>query len=369
MLQSPNSNTPALRLRDGIPDVAPPVEAPYELEPDPGGLFRCWGVLLATPGLYYHGAWVPVDLDTLEALRDHQARLLGLGYEIPILALHDEEALEGRRAGHVGVFELADGTDGETYLLAGLTFSDPLAEARKARGEYRYLSAGIGPYEDDLGYSAPWGVYEVSLVPRPWQKRLGPTHLLSEDTMAPKPKPTPAPIQTGEPMPEEATPVMADPPAAPAAPPEPMPEEAAPVDEQAAMISAIVAELAGLKGRVEALEAGGASVVAEAPPAPPEPSMLGDVARGLGLSETQTQGVEAAAKTDPKAALALLLGMVRPSAAPPKPSTALSANPRPDVPAPAPQAPQGKRDTWAACMTEAKGDAQKALALYEQRTK
>ena len=44
---------------------------------------------------------------------------------------------------------------------------------------------------------------------------------------------------------------MADPPAAPAAPP----EEAAPVDEQAAVISAIVAELAGLRGRVEALEA------------------------------------------------------------------------------------------------------------------
>lgn len=364
MLQARNTNDRAIKLRDGIPDAPPRVEAPYELEPDPQGRFRCWGVLMATPGLFYHGSWVAVNNEDLQALKAHQDRLLGLGYELPLLVCHDERAQDGRRAGDVGVFEVVRGVDGEDYLLGALTFADERAEARKASGEYRYLSAGIGPYQDDLGYEAPWGVYEVSIVPRPWQKRLGPTHLLQEDAVNPKNK-----LKTGEPMPEQAdkpadVEVVEDAAESVEDVAEDAAEGAEKVEEQAAMFSALVAELASLKGRLDALEA-------RMPPAPEqatEPSMLGDVAAGLGLSESQVAGVRAAAKADPKAALALMLGMV-PNTSKPTRAGNLTTAQAVDVPAPAKVNPKDKAAVWAACLSESKGNAEKALSLYEQRTK
>lgn len=354
------------QLTEGITPPEIPVDAPYELEPDPLGRFRCWGILLATPGFYYHGTWVDCDGDDLEGLKAHQERLLSMGYEAPVLILHDEEALEGRRAGHVGVLEIVPGREDKDtlYLLAALTLYDPRARERKERGEYRYLSAGVGPYQDDTDYSAPWGVYEVSIVPRPWQKRLGPTHLLHEDTMKPK-------IKTGEPEPTQTPPppaAVAEPPAAPA-PPEPPPAVEPPeADDAAAIISGLVAEVASLAGRIAALEAAAAPAVVEppAPPAPPEPSMLGEVARGLGLSEVQIKGIQAAAKTDPKAALGLLLAGA--SKAPATPNTSGYQTTQTEAGGTPSTGPTTKREVWAACLAEAKGDAVAAQALYATRS-
>lgn len=361
MLTARNSNDRAYKFRDGVPDALPRVEAPYELEADPQGRFRCWGILMATPGLFYHGAWVAVNSEDLHLLKAHQERLLGLGYEIPVLVCHDEQAQEGRRSGEVGVFEIVRGVDGEDYLLGALTFSDAQAEARKASGEYRYLSAGIGPYQDDLGHEAPWGVYEVSIVPRPWQKRLGPTHLLQEDHVSTKTR-----IKTGEPgapaQPEDVE-VQAEV-AEPAVSEEPAMAEPEEADEATSVLSALVAELAMLKGRVDALEA--ARPQAVAPESAPEPAMLGDVAKGLGLSDTQVAGVRAAAKTDSAAALALMLGMV--NAPKNRPASPLTTAQAVDVAKPKAVNPKDKSAMWAACLSETKGDAQAALALYDQRT-
>lgn len=379
MLIAPNSNDPRsadLLLYQGSTPAEVPVDAPYELEADPAGLFRCWAILMATPGLWYHGEWVPVSEDDLRELVAAQEHLMRLGYEAPLLANHTETE-DGRRRGHVGQLEVVQGrTGGELFLLAALTFSDPDAEARKARGEYRYVSAGIGEISNDLGPDPLWGVREVSLVARPWQKRLGPTHLLHEDAMGRKtlktgepkladPKPEDAEKQPEQPQeaPQAAPP--ADPTAEAAAPQEEasQAEEAPEEDDMAALVSALVAELSGLKGRIEALEA----IAASPAPAPDAGStMLADVAKGLGLSDVTVKAVKAAAGTDAQAALGLLLAEAK---AAQKPTTSGYTQTRTAAEAPKTGAPQSKREIFAACLAECGHDAIKAQALYAERTR
>lgn len=386
MLVAPNNNNPRsadLSLYQGSTLAAVPVDAPYELEADPAGLYRCWAILMSTPGLWYHGEWIAVSEDDLRELVAAQEHLMRLGYEAPLLANHTETE-DGRRLGHVGQLEVVRGrAGGELYLLAALTFSDPDAEARKDRGEYRYVSAGIGEISNDLGPDPLWGVREVSLVARPWQKRLGPTHLLHEDadtmgrkmikTGEPKladPKPEDAEKQPEQPQeaPQEAPqadpqPEVAEQPQEAPAPQEEAPEE----DDTAALVSAMVAELSGLKGRIEALEA----IVASPAPAPaPAPdagaTMLADVAKGLGLSDVTVKAVKAAAGTDAQAALGLLLAEAKAAA---KPNTSGYTQTRTTAEAPKTGAPQGKREIFAACLAECGHDAIKAQALYAERTR
>lgn len=340
-------------LREGEVSVAGweiPVDPPYELPADPEGRYRCWAILMATPGLYYRGEWQDWPAEDLQALKTHQARLLSLGYEIPLIILHNEAATEGRRKGHLGAFEVVDGrSDGQTYLLGAVTFTDPNAADLHRRGEYRYVSAGIDAYWDDTGYTVPFGIYEVSITQRPWQKRLGPTHLLSEDAMDPKDPKTP-PTPPAEP-PAQAS--NAEPPAA-----EPPPEEAAPeVDQMAGLVSALVAEVGGLRGRVEALEA------ILAPPqeaaVEPPPAMMAEVCRKMGLSESDSASVLSLAKTDPSAALNLVFRL---SPAAPAKGPGWSRQSGPSTP---PAAKKTKQALYAECLATAGGDASKALELYQ----
>lgn len=384
MLIAPNSNDPRstdLLLYQGSTPAEVPVDAPYELEADPAGLFRCWAILMATPGLWYHGEWYDVDEDDLRELVAAQEHLMRLGYEAPLLANHTETE-DGRRLGHVGQLEVVQGrAGGELFLLAALTFSDPDAEDRKARGEYRYVSAGIGEISNDLGPDPLWGVREVSLVARPWQKRLGPTHLLHEDAMGRKtlktgepkladPKPEDAEKASEQPQeaPQAAPP--ADPPAEGAEQPQeaPAPQEEAPEeDDMVALVSALVAELSGLKGRIAALEAIAASP-APAPAPDAGSTMLADVAKGLGLSDVTVKAVKAAAGIDAQAALGLLLAEAEAKAAA-KSTTSGYTQTRTTAEAPKTGAPQGKREIFAACLAECGQDAIKAQALYAERTR
>lgn len=343
-----------LLLREGEVSVAGwtiPVERPYDLDDDEQGRYRCWAILMATPGLYYHGEWQDWPLEDLQALKDHQDRQLSIGYEIPLIILHDEKATEGRRKGHLGAFELVKGSDGETYLLGVVTFTEPDARELHRRGEYRYVSCGIDAYWDDTGYTVPFGIYEVSLTPRPWQKRFGPTHLLKEDAMGKKANETATDAAT-DPKTQLAEP-SADAPGSTGTP-EPVAEN----DGAAAMISALVAEVASLRGRVEALEARAAGTMADQEPTAPAPAMMAEVCRRLGLSEGDTGSALALAKTDPTEALNLIFRLA------PKTSNTPSWS-RQGSPTQPPAAKKTKATLYAECLAAADGDAVKALNLYQ----
>lgn len=156
-----------------------PVDPPFALSLSPAGRFRCWGVLMATPGLWYHGEYHEFSVEDLEAFIAHHTELkTAHGFTPPIIVVHDPTLREGRRLGDVDELHMVPGKDGNTYLLAVLEWAIPGVEESIRNGEFKYLSPGIGGYDDDTGRERSCVIREVSVCPSPHQKRLGRTNLL-----------------------------------------------------------------------------------------------------------------------------------------------------------------------------------------------
>lgn len=321
-----------------------PVDPPFALSLSPTGRFRCWGVLMATPGLWYHGEYHEFSVQDLEAFVAHHTELkTAHGFTPPIIVVHDPSLYEGRRLGDVDELHLVQGKDGETYLLAVLEWALPSAEDHIRTGEFKYLSPGIGGYDDDTGRERSCVIREVSVCPSPHQKRLGRTNLL---------------MMEGEDM-----------------------------EEMKAVLEALQAQVAELlawkaESQVEAEEPAEGEKPEEEPMAAEEENVsgdlaeaLGDLAGRLGLSEEHQALVKRLALTDVKLATDLIPTLMTagakpaPPAAPSTPSkvqgrkpanlqTQQSRNQAPPAPAP-------KTQEEAIIAARAKHPGEPKLALAE----
>lgn len=158
-----------------------------------------WVMIAGEPGVYYSwtgyledAEWVDMDAAWMaRAIAQHEA-LRRAGYTPPVRGMHMADA-----ARHGDVLRLAtwtDSADGRLKLLAALAFADPLAASRIERGEYAWVSMGVGGYIDELGTEYTDAILEVSLVDAPYHKHLSggrPGHILREAAqMADKPDTT-----------------------------------------------------------------------------------------------------------------------------------------------------------------------------------
>ena len=335
--------------------VTPPFALPARGE---GEAYRCWGVLCSTPGFYYRGEWVDFSVEDAQKCVDHHNLLLKEeGYEPPILVQHDPKHKDGANLGYAESLHLQVGTDGNTYLLAVLRWSDPGVEEKIDREEIRWLSPYIGPYTDDAGRSEDFVVLEVSVCSSPYQKRLGRKHLLSEN------------LNTEE-------------------------ED---MEEILAQLEALKTAQDALSARLEACEASLAADAAEDDTEPAEgadeagleedpakdangsdgeddvPEMMAavmaGVAEGLGLSEESQEIIGMAARTDIRLAARLITKLstaeIRNAPAHSAPGKRIS---RPSTSPPAPAQTPSKSTLLAECLSEAKGDKAKAADLYEARS-
>lgn len=327
------------------PKVIGDVSPPYSLEEDPT---RSWGVLMATPGFYYRGEYVPMSSQDLQNAVRHHAKLSeDCKYEPPILLQHDPEALGGETFGWVEELTVVS-VDEEDVLLAKLRWNDLSTKSKIRENKFRYLSPSVGGYEDDLGYSVSKVILEVSVTPSPYQKRLGSKHLLSENSK----------------QLEEQN-----------------------MEEILAQIKELKALNADLLARLEALEAANMAVEVEvesedaeedpkpeeAPEEDPKPmsEMLSILANVLSLSDSQKALVNKIAQTNILLAAETaqtLASTQSPTPKQNKPATRLSQ----PAPAPAPKAlakTDPKADLYAACLAEAKNDFKLADQLYASRVK
>ena len=341
-----------------------PVQPPYALEAD-GEAYRCWGVLCSTPGFFYQGTWVDFTSEDAEACVKHHSTLKQeTGYEPPIIVQHDPKHRDGANLGYAESLHLQEGEDGNTYLLAVLRWSDPGVEEKIDREEIRYLSPHIGPYQDDANRQADFVVLEVSVCSSPYQKRLGRTHLLSEDG--------------GKEM-EEVLAKIAELEAKQA-------QHEADLTATVHALEALEARLPGADTESEGEPEEAVEAEEEGTEGDPEPEdedaaepltnahmaeVLGGVASGLGLSEEQTQLVADAARGDVQLAARLLTTFATQPATSSK-ATARTSGLKGRVSVPSSTSPAAKVDkqsVYNACLSEAQGDAKKAADLYFARTK
>lgn len=328
-----------------------PVQPPFALEAS-GGAYRCWGVLCSSPGFFYRGEWVDFSSEDAEKCVEHHTQLKAeTGYEPPIIVQHDPKHRDGANLGYAESLHLQKGTDGNTYLMAVLRWSDPGVEAKVESEEIRWLSPYIGPYTDDAGRSEDFVVMEVSVCSSPYQKRLGRKHLLAETVIT-----------------EEGN----------------MEELISKIEEMEARLGALEAAQAASEAVEEAVE-----VAVETDPDPEQetdengskgeddvPEMMAavmsSVAQGLGLSEESQEIIGQAARTDIRLAARLITKLstaeIRQTNAPAAPAAPGKRISKPSNTTPAPTEPKSKSTLLAECLQEAKGDKAKAADLYESRS-
>lgn len=339
----------------------PPCKPPHTA---PAG--HSWALLGASPGVFYYGQWINMDIKTLNKWVDQHRVLKQLnGYEPPVLVNHDADADNGQTKGYVTRMCVVPGSkrsDRNHYLLALVRWNDPSTTLLIEQRKYRWVSPGIGPYVDDQGRAYKSHINEVSLTPLPYQRRLGDSHFLSQ-------------THTRFGMEEEDKDQAVD-------------ENEGQEDQDSTPdIPAIMAVLTAMGARMEQLESTCAALMEQVDQLKPKAegeedqaqvaqmsAIFGALSEGLIWSKPETRnGIFKLFQKDSAAAMNIIREMRQNQGDALKTGSfahlaqRLGVSGNPSVPLQSPK--KTKAQIHAECVAEAKGDFSKAHALYISRTK